>query len=401
MAIETKPEVTVVVVDDSAFMRKAITMMLESDPTIKVIGTARDGEEGVEKVRRLKPDLVTMDIEMPRMDGLTALRADHVHQSGAGDDDFIDYHRGAQATLDALELGAVDFIPKQMSFVSLDIVKIKDELLQKIKHIVKRKSILMARYRTRAGFRAVTGQQAPGATAKSLIRPSDKPVESAKALIKRHHNVNLIAIGSSTGGPPALQSVIPALPRSLPVGIVIAQHMPPMFTKSLAERLDQLSQVTVREAVNGESIEPGTVLIAPGGMHLTVVRRSGRLTAVVNAEPVGTLYHPCVDVLFNSVAETVGGAALGVSSHRYGQQRHARCPTPEGKRCHCDRAKRGNLRGLRHAQVSDRSSTGRPCRGNRSNRVRSGQLLLIPKVFVEFSPEIEQNFPMLEMQVWV
>lgn len=312
MAIVTKPEVTVVVVDDSAFMRKAITMMLESDPTIKVIATARDGEEGVEKVRRLKPDLVTMDIEMPRMDGLTALR--EIMSTNPVPVMMISSitTEGAQATLEALELGAVDFIPKQMSFVSLDIVKIKDELLGKIKAIVKRKAILMARHRSRASFRAAGGQSSAPSVTKSIPRPSDKPMESATSHIKRHHNINLVAIGSSTGGPPALQSVIPLLPRAFPVGVVIAQHMPPMFTKSLAERLDQLSQVTVREAVNGEPIEPGTVLIAPGGMHLTVVRRGGRLTAVVNHEPLGTLYHPCVDVLFNSVADTVGGASLGV-----------------------------------------------------------------------------------------
>lgn len=285
-------------------MRKALTMMLESDPGIKVVGSARNGEEGIAKVRQLKPDLVTMDVEMPQMDGLTALRrimaSDPVPVmmvSSITTD-------GARATLDALELGAVDFIPKQMSYVSLDIVKIKDELIAKIRDIVSRKHILMARFRTRRSFRDAR----EGLT--TLRTPLIQPGHTAPP--KRHKKIDIIALGSSTGGPPALQTLISALPRNLPVGMVIAQHMPPMFTKSLAERLDSLSSVTVREAADGDPIEAGTVLIAPGGKHLTVKRYGGRARAVVSTEPSDTLYKPCVDVMLNSVAAAYGANIMTV-----------------------------------------------------------------------------------------
>lgn len=312
MADSASPQIRILVVDDSAFMRKALTMMLESDPMIKVIATARDGAEGVEKVKRLKPDLVTMDIEMPRMDGLTALREIMLNVptpvmmiSSLTTD-------GANATLDALELGAVDFIPKQLSYVSLDIVKIKDELLAKIKDIVRRKHILMSRLKTRGAFRQSSAPQRTAIGKDGRSVPQSPPVVRPRIIGRRSHPVSIIVIGSSTGGPPALQTIIPRLPRNLPVGVVVAQHMPPTFTKSLADRLNQLSQVEVKEATNGDPIEAGTVLIAPGGQHLTVKRSGVRAHAVVSAQPSTTLYKPCIDVTSNSVADAYGRATLGV-----------------------------------------------------------------------------------------
>lgn len=303
---QTKQPVRILVVDDSAFMRKALTMMLESDPGIKVIGSARNGEEGVAKVKQLNPDLVTMDVEMPQMDGLTALR--QIMKTNPVPVMMVSSITtdGAKATLEALELGAVDFIPKQMSYVSLDIVKIKDDLLAKIKDIVRRKHILMARYRTRSSFveasAATQGQQPAAVTAKPAYhRPG-----------KRNHQIEIVAIGSSTGGPPALQAIIPQLPRNLPVGVIVSQHMPPMFTKSLAERLNGLSKVEVHEAEDGEPIEAGTVLIAPGGQHLTVRRYGGRARAVVSGEPATTLYKPCVDVMLEATAAAFGKSTMGV-----------------------------------------------------------------------------------------
>lgn len=297
-------QVKVLVVDDSAFMRKAITMMLESDPGIKVIGSARDGAEGVEKVQLLKPDLVTMDIEMPRMDGLTALKEIMAKQPTPVMMISSITTDGARATLDALELGAVDFIPKQMSYVSLDIVNIKDELLRKIKDIARRKTILMSQFR-RQKFLEASGKD-PAASKRS----GNKRV--GRRIRKRTPPVGLISIGVSTGGPPALGKVIPMLPGNLPVGIVIAQHMPATFTKSLAERLDSLSQLSVREAVDGEPLLPGNVLIAPGGQHLTIKKTGSRINVKVSKHPANTLYHPCIDVLFHSVAESMGQAGLGL-----------------------------------------------------------------------------------------
>ena len=303
-------QIRVLVVDDSAFMRKALSMMLEEDPGIVVVGTARDGEEGVEKVRRLKPDLVTMDIEMPRMDGLTALRLimkDYPVPVMMVSSLTTD---GASATLDALEMGAVDFIPKQLSFVSLDIIKIKEELQAKIKDIGRRKNVLMARYRSqqfsrlagKPSVRSGRREEPPQATPRAVARP----------LSKRKHHIDIIAVGSSTGGPPALQEVVPRLPRNLPVGMIIAQHMPAKFTKSLADRLNGMSQVTVREARDGDILEGGTVLIAPGGMQMTVRKVGARISAVVSEFPKDTLYHPCVDVTMNSVTDVYGRGAMGV-----------------------------------------------------------------------------------------
>ncbi|MCB2201347.1 chemotaxis response regulator protein-glutamate methylesterase [bacterium] len=303
--------IRIVVVDDSAFMRKAISMMLESDPAFKVVGTARDGEEGVEKVRLLKPDLVTMDIEMPRMDGLAALREIMIKCPTPVMMISSITTEGAEATLEALELGAVDFIPKQSSYVSLDIVKIRDDLLTKIKDIVRRKHVLMSMYRQRqfSRFSSAPTVAAPPTPRKDY---SHTAVDRPKVVGKRLHRVEIIAIGSSTGGPPALQKVVPALPANLPVGVVIAQHMPPMFTKSLADRLNGLSKVSVREAVDGETLGPGTVLIAPGGQHLTVKKFGTKAIVKVSEHPKETLYHPCVDVLFNSVANEFGKASMGV-----------------------------------------------------------------------------------------
>ena len=312
--MNTEKIIKVLVVDDSAFMRKALTMMLESDPYIKVIGSARDGQEACEQVKLLKPDLVTMDIEMPRMDGLTALRNIMIENptpvmmlSSLTTD-------GAGATLDALDLGAVDFIPKELSYVSLDIVKIKEDLLKKIKDIAQRKHILMARHKQAAAFRRAKGDtqklrtdiQASGAKAIPISK-KEQPT-----LSKRNHHIDIIAIGSSTGGPPALQAVITKLPRNLPVGIVVAQHMPPMFTKSLADRLNSISQVNVKEAEDGEQVLPGTVYIAQGGRHMTLRKYGTNVKIVISDKPESTLYKPCVDVMMNSVIDIYGKSTLGV-----------------------------------------------------------------------------------------
>lgn len=306
-------KIRVLVVDDSAFMRKAISIMMSDDPAIEVVGTARDGQEGLEKVLQLTPDLVTMDIEMPRMDGLAALRKIMAERptpvmmvSSLTTD-------GAQATLDALELGAVDFIPKQLSYVSLDIVKIKQELLEKIKHIHARKHLLMARYRSHRvqTESAKTLPAAPRKRPDSATTPVrlQLPVNSSKFPKKTIH---VVAIGTSTGGPPALQTVIPSLPENFPVPVLVVQHMPPTFTQSLANRLNGLSAVQVKEAEHGEKAERGIVYISPGDRHMTIVHQSGDFQIRLSVEPSASLYRPSVDVMMNSVAASCGSASMGV-----------------------------------------------------------------------------------------
>jgi len=308
-------KIRILIVDDSVFMRKAITMMLESDPCITVVGTARNGVEGLEMAAEFKPDLITMDIEMPRMDGLTALRQIMISEptpvimvSSLTTD-------GASATLDALDLGAVDFIAKESS-QHTDRAKMKEELLKKVRDIGNRRSIIMVNLR-RQGARIKRESEKRRPMRRSSAPPpvkSGAPSSSPPLLVqpKRSHQVNLIAIGCSTGGPPTLKEIITQLPRNLPTGIVIAQHMPPTFTKSMADRLDSLSQVTVKEAENGELIEPGYVYVAPGGRHMITQRHGSKGRIIITDKPEEALYKPCVDLLFNSVARHYAPATLGI-----------------------------------------------------------------------------------------
>jgi two-component system chemotaxis response regulator CheB len=293
-------KVRVLVVDDSAFMRKAISMMLESDPEIEVIGSASNGEDGLQMIGSLKPDVITLDIEMPRMDGLTALR--RIMDENPTPVMMISSltTEGAEATLEALSLGAVDFIPKQLSFVALDIVKIKAELLAKIKHIARNKPKFARGIAST--FRAGAAKGKPTGFSLPKSGPSNKPAKK----------INVIAIGTSTGGPPALQAIIPLLPQNIPVPITVVQHMPAAFTKSLAERLNSLSNVAVKEGENGERLAPGVVYIAPGGKHMTVRNRVTYTELILSDEPADTLHKPAVDVMVKSVVENYHSAILSV-----------------------------------------------------------------------------------------
>src|SRR5208283_57929 len=253
--------INVVIVDDSAFMRKSLAMLLESDPAIKVVATARDGKEGIEKIREFKPDLVTMDIEMPVMTGLEALAIIMKEMPLPVVMVSSLTTEGAQATLDALALGAVDFIPKELSYVSLDIVKIKAELISKVKEIVRSRSLVFRLQRIRNANQHIR------------VPITKRPLASRVPLVfPKRGDFKAVVLGISTGGPFALLETIPKLPENFPIGIAVVQHMPPRFTKSLAERLDGLSQVRVKEAADGDVMEPGLVLIAPGGRHMTFTR---------------------------------------------------------------------------------------------------------------------------------
>jgi len=293
------PTINVVIVDDSAFMRKSLSMMLESDPQIKVVATARNGKEGIEKIRQYRPDLVTMDIEMPEMDGLTALGIIMKEMPLPVLMVSSLTNEGAQSTLDALNLGAVDFIPKDLSSVSLDIVKIKEDLIAKVKHIAQSRALQFRLQRIRSGGR--TRAAAPLA-----------PVQRAGSVPSGRKDLRAVVIGISTGGPFALLQTIPKLPKDFPLGIAIVQHMPPRFTKSMAERLNGLSKVEVKEAEAGDILRPGLVLIAPGGMHMTFEANGNSAAAVISPEPSTTLHRPCADVMILSAADVFKGPLLGV-----------------------------------------------------------------------------------------
>lgn len=285
--------IKVLVVDDSAFMRKAISTMLDKDPGIKVIGAARDGQEGLDMVRKLDPDVVTMDIEMPKMDGLTALR--HIMMEAPRPVLMVSSltTEGAEATLKAMELGAVDFIPKQLSKVSLDIVKIEKDLIARVKTVADRKM------RHVAAPRAIAPRRAASAV-RPVVTPTGRP--------KR----DVVAIGVSTGGPPVVQKILSALPADFPAGIVIAQHMPAAFTGPFAKRLDGVSQIKVKEAETGDVLKPGHAFVAPGGRHIVLDQKVSRVEVVVTDNPRDELYKPSANVMISSVAKAVGRRGLGV-----------------------------------------------------------------------------------------
>jgi two-component system chemotaxis response regulator CheB len=295
-AVVPSRSINVVVIDDSAFMRKSISMMLESDPGIKVIATARDGQDGINKIREFRPDIVTLDIEMPVLDGLSALRI--IMKEIPLPVIMISSltSEGAQATLDALNLGAVDFIPKELSYVSVDIKKIREELISKVKTIVRSRPF---RLRAPLPLRPVSRPSGPVGSGWTIPAGSGKKLKA-------------VVLGISTGGPFALLQTIPKLPVDFPLGIAIVQHMPPRFTKSLAERLDSLSALNVREAADGDPLEPGMVLVAPGGQHMTFRRKGGGVVATIGPEPSNTIYKPCADIMFTSAAEVFNGPLLGV-----------------------------------------------------------------------------------------
>jgi two-component system chemotaxis response regulator CheB len=281
-------KIKVLIVDDSAFMRNALSKMISSDPELQVIATARDGIEAIDKVNSLKPDIVTLDVEMPRMNGLEALRiimdinpVPVLMVSSLTSD-------GAEITLEALDAGAVDFIPKNLADLSVNILDIRKQLLEKLKAIGKKGLV-----------RKRQGRQ-------KIVIP--------KRTFEGQRKIAVVAIGSSTGGPRALQEILPDMPEDFPVCIVIAQHMPSSFTGPFAERLNSICKITVKEAEHGEPLQPGVVLVAPGGKHLRIIRkRTFEVVAdIVDGNEEKYIYKPSVDILMLSATEAFPGRTLGV-----------------------------------------------------------------------------------------
>lgn len=317
--------IKVLVVDDSAFFRTAISRMLSNDPEIQVIGIARDGDEALEQVQKLKPDVITLDIEMPKRDGLStlqALMAEHptpvimVSSLTA---------EGAEATLKALELGAMDFIPKYAgnSIAHLDVAELSQELCTKVRAVALRARRFPLRHRLRSplggtpatptspasrSFGHAGTTSSAGSTTSAGFSRAPRPLTTRAGRPSR----DFVAIGVSTGGPPAVQKVLSALPASFPACIFIAQHMPGTFTGPFAKRLDNVSQLTVKEAETGDKIQNGMVYVCPGGKHLRVDLRGAMPHLSVVTEPASALYKPSANVLMESVGQSVGSRAVGV-----------------------------------------------------------------------------------------
>ncbi len=272
--------VRVLVVDDSAFFRRRVTEMLESDSRLKVIGAAANGVEGVERTLALKPDVVTMDIEMPLLDGISAVR----RIMTARPTPVLMFSslttEGAQATLNALEAGALDFLPKRFEDIAQDRDTAKRLLCERVHALGER------------GLRpAGSATASSGAPAASAVKCNG------------HARYKLVAIGTSTGGPVALQKILTALPADFPLPLLLVQHMPANFTAAFAGRLDQLCAITVKEAEDGDALMPGTALLAPGGCQMMIEARNGAPAVRISGGRGNEIYKPCVDVTFTSLAQ--------------------------------------------------------------------------------------------------
>ncbi|WP_120510285.1 protein-glutamate methylesterase/protein-glutamine glutaminase [Photobacterium salinisoli] len=310
--------VKVLVVDDSSFFRRRVSEIINADPRLEVIGDAVNGKEAVEKARTLKPDVITMDIEMPVMDGITAVR--EIMKSNPTPILMFSSltHEGARATLDALDAGALDFLPKKFE----DIARNKDEaisLLQKRVAELARKRVFM-RTPLRASSPVTPSPAArpltsgrtvvSSATATPPSRPAPvRPAARFKATGKQYQ---LMAIGTSTGGPVALQKILTQLPGSFPYPIVLVQHMPATFTAAFAARLNNLCKIGVKEAEDGDVLRAGTAYLAPGGKQMMLEGRPGnvRLRIIDGGDRMN--YKPCVDVTFGSAAKVYHDKVLSM-----------------------------------------------------------------------------------------
>lgn len=279
--------IKVLVVDDSTFFRRRLSEILSRDPRIQVVGVATNGREAIEQTLLLRPDVVTMDYEMPLMDGISAVR--HImHRCPTAILMFSAMtHEGARITLDALEAGALDYMSKQLDEVSNNPAQVQRVLCEKVVQLARSR-------RPQAG-----------------VNVAAKPLAYARPAIsaRTERSPQLIVIGTSTGGPVALQQILTALPANLPVPMVVAQHMPAAFTGAFAERLNRLSQIQVKEACDGELLRPGTALIAPGGQQ-TLVDARGVVRVLAGDERLN--FRPSVDVTFGSAARAYSGRVLGI-----------------------------------------------------------------------------------------
>lgn len=303
--------VKVLVVDDSGFFRRRVSEILSTDPGIQVIGTANNGREAIEQVLVLKPDVITMDYEMPMMDGITAVR--QIMQRCPTPVLMFSSltHEGARVTLDALDAGAVDYLPKNFEDISRNPEKVKQLLCEKV-HTISRSNRRYSSHFSAPAVSPAAGRQAGVPAAGLRASPLGAAATAAAAPVSaapRRKAYRLVAIGTSTGGPVALQRVLTQLRSNFPTPIVLVQHMPAAFTKAFAERLDKLCQISVKEAEDGDVLRPGLALLAPGGKQMMI---DGRGTVRILPGDERLNYRPCVDVTFGSAAKAYQDKVLAV-----------------------------------------------------------------------------------------
>ncbi len=299
----------VVVVDDSTFFRRRVSDILNKDPELDVVGTAINGKEAIDKVMSLDPDVVTMDIEMPLMDGITAVREIMARKPVPILMFSSLTYEGATATLDAMDAGALDFLPKKFEDIAQNKTEAQMLLCHRVRAIARRKLSL------RPGLASRQFKQRPvesaATTAQSATRVFSRPPSRVQTSAKDYQ---ALAIGTSTGGPAALQSLLSRIPKGFRFPIFIVQHMPGTFTKAFAQRLDGICQIRVKEAQHGDPVTPGVAYLAPGGKQMLVEKRQGRDVIVIRDEPDDNrfLYKPSVDVTFESVGQCYGGQVLAM-----------------------------------------------------------------------------------------
>lgn len=291
--------VRVLIVDDSQFFQSRLKDIISRHPKLEVVGVAANGQEAIDKTRQLKPDIITMDFEMPVMDGVTAVRK--IMQSNPTPILMFSSltYEGARITLDALDAGALDFIPKDFAEVSRNSMSLMQRLHERLLTLANKSSAAPMSSSSLAPTSAKAARLDPLSTA-----PAAKP---------RAENIKprLLIIGASTGGPVALTEVLGQLPEKFPLPIVLVQHMPENFTKAFAERLNRQCRIEVREAVHGESLKPGLALLAPGGKQMMLDRRHPHIVKVV-ADDERVNYRPSLDITFGSAANAYGDKVLGV-----------------------------------------------------------------------------------------
>lgn len=306
--------VKVLVVDDSGFFRRRVTEILAGDPQIQVVGTANNGREAIEQTLALHPDVITMDYEMPVMDGIEAVR--QIMQRCPTPVIMFSSltYEGARVSLDALDAGAADYLPKNFEDISRNPDKVRQLLCERVQGLARtnRRSLGLsnAHHAQPASTLSTPARSISPTPAASPPRPAAAPTTPAKTSpAPRKRSYKLVAIGTSTGGPVALQKVLTQLPANFPAPLLLVQHMPAAFTKAFAERLDKLCRISVKEAEDGDTLRPGRALLAPGGKQMMVDSR-GVVRILPGDERLN--YKPCVDVTFGSAAKAFQDKVLAI-----------------------------------------------------------------------------------------
>jgi two-component system chemotaxis response regulator CheB len=320
----------ILIVDDSTFFRRRIKQILEKDAELEVVGEAKNGLEALTLVASLKPDVVTMDIEMPIMDGITAVK----RIMASNPVPIIMFssltQEGAQATLDALDAGALDFLPKKFEDIALNRKEAILLLQNRVKALCGRKFFGTSSL-SRTGSNAFRSTTSP--LTKNVNRVASSLVKKTNFGASTSSHYACLAIGTSTGGPVALQKILTELPSNFPIPVVLVQHMPGSFTQAFAKRLHELCDVTVKEAANGERLTPGVCYLAPGGKQMTLEGRAGNARVIIS-EPErfpDVTYKPSVDVTFESVAQVYSGNVLAVILTGMGADGREGCKTLKAK----------------------------------------------------------------------